>query len=253
MSRTRCRRSRVALAIAVVLGLLIGFALGLHRLSAEAMEPMLVALYSIPKITLYPIILLVFGLGMSAKIAFGAIHGIIPVALFTLNAVRSTKPILVKTGRVLKLSPPTMVRSILFPAAVPEIFTGLRVGFSLTLIGTVLGEMFASQHGLGLSADERDRPLQRRRDHVGDVPAGRLRGGRERDPARDRSPPAFSRLADDRRGRRSVTRRSCRRHRRAFDPMPRERPATKPDAFISSTKSRRYFAPASRPRGVPIA
>jgi len=139
----------VALAIAVVLGLLTGFALGLHRLSAEAMEPMLVALYSIPKITLYPIILLVFGLGMSAKIAFGAIHGIIPVALFTLNAVRSTKPILVKTGRVLKLSPLAMVRSILFPAAVPEIFTGLRVGFSLTLIGTVLGEMFAAQHGLG--------------------------------------------------------------------------------------------------------
>jgi NitT/TauT family transport system permease protein len=138
-----------ALAIAVVLGLLIGFALGLHRLSAEAMEPMLVALYSIPKITLYPIILLVFGLGISAKIAFGAIHGVIPVALFTLSAVRGTRPIFVKTGRVLKLSTPTMVRSILFPAAVPEIFTGLRVGFSLTLIGTVLGEMFASQHGLG--------------------------------------------------------------------------------------------------------
>ena len=138
-----------ALAIAIALGLLIGFALGLHRLSAEAMEPMLVALYSIPKITLYPIILLIFGLGMSAKVAFGAIHGIIPVALFTLSAVRGTRPIFLKTGRVLKLTTPTMVRSILFPAAVPEIFTGLRVGFSLTLIGTVLGEMFASQHGLG--------------------------------------------------------------------------------------------------------
>jgi NitT/TauT family transport system permease protein len=138
-----------ALVIAVVLGLLIGFALGLHRLSAQAMEPMLVALYSIPKITLYPIILLVFGLGMSAKVAFGAIHGIIPVALFTLNAVRSTRPILLKTGRVLKLRPVEMVRSLLFPAAVPETFTGLRVGFSLTLIGTVLGEMFAAQHGLG--------------------------------------------------------------------------------------------------------
>ena len=139
----------VALAIAVVLGLLIGFALGLHRLSGDAMEPMLVALYSIPKITLYPIILLAFGLGISAKIAFGAIHGIIPVALFTLSAVRNIRPILIKTGRVLKLSPPVMVRSILFPAAVPEIFTGIRVGFSLTLIGTVLGEMFAAQHGLG--------------------------------------------------------------------------------------------------------
>ena len=138
-----------ALVIAVALGLLIGFALGLHRLSGDAFEPMLVALYSIPKITLYPIILLAFGIGISAKIAFGAIHGIIPVALFTLNAVRTTRPILIKTGRVLKLSPAGMVREILFPAAVPEIFTGIRVGFSLTLIGTVLGEMFAAQRGLG--------------------------------------------------------------------------------------------------------
>jgi NitT/TauT family transport system permease protein len=139
----------VALAIAVALGLLIGFSLGLHRLSGDAMEPMLVALYSIPKITLYPIILLAFGVGISAKIAFGAIHGIIPVALFTLSAIRTIKPILLKTGRVLKLSPTVMVRAILFPAAVPEIFTGIRVGFSLTLIGTVLGEMFAAQRGLG--------------------------------------------------------------------------------------------------------
>jgi NitT/TauT family transport system permease protein len=138
-----------ALAIAVALGLLIGFALGLHRLSGDAMEPMLVALYSIPKITLYPIILLAFGIGISAKIAFGAIHGIIPIALFTLGAVRNIKPILIKTGRVLKLSPAVMASAILFPAAVPEIFTGLRVGFSLTLIGTVLGEMFAAQRGLG--------------------------------------------------------------------------------------------------------
>jgi NitT/TauT family transport system permease protein len=138
-----------ALAIAIGLGLLIGFALGLHRLSGDAIEPMLVALYSIPKITLYPILLLVFGIGISAKIAFGAIHGIIPVALFTLTAVRSINPILLKTGRVLKLGPALMVRSVLFPAAVPEIFTGIRVGFSLTLIGTVLGEMFASQRGLG--------------------------------------------------------------------------------------------------------
>src|SRR5262249_53025266 len=72
-----------------------------------------------------------------------------PVALFTLSAVRAIRPILIKTGNVMKLGPTVMVREILFPAAVPEIFTGIRVGFSLTLIGTVLGEMFAAQRGLG--------------------------------------------------------------------------------------------------------
>ena len=143
------RAFAAALAIAVALGLAIGFWLGLHRLSGEVMEPMLVAVYSIPKITLYPLVLLAFGLGMPAKIAFGAIHGIIPIALFTINALRNVKPILLKTGRALNLGTAEIMRGILFPAAVPEIFTGIRVGFSLTLIGTLLGEMFAAQRGLG--------------------------------------------------------------------------------------------------------
>ena len=136
-------------ALAVVLGLAIGFWLGFHRLSGEVLEPMVVAIYSLPKVTLYPILLLAFGLGISAKIAFGALHGIIPIILFTVAAVRSVRPVLVKTGRVLKLTPVQMVRTILFPAALPEIFTGLRVGFALTLIGVLLAEMFASQRGLG--------------------------------------------------------------------------------------------------------
>jgi NitT/TauT family transport system permease protein len=143
------RAFAAALAIAVATGLAIGFWLGFHRLSGQVFEPMLVAVYSIPKITLYPILLLTFGLGMPAKIAFGAIHGIIPIALFTINAVRNVRPVLIKTGRVLKLSPWRMVWRVLFPAALPEIFTGLRIGFALTMIGTVLGEMFASQRGLG--------------------------------------------------------------------------------------------------------
>jgi NitT/TauT family transport system permease protein len=138
-----------ALAIAVAMGITIGMALGFSRLAGDVFEPVLVAVYSVPKVTLYPILLLVFGLGISAKIAFGAIHGIIPIALFTINAVRNVRPVLIKTGRVLKLSPWRMVWRVLFPAALPEIFTGLRIGFALTMIGTVLGEMFASQRGLG--------------------------------------------------------------------------------------------------------
>lgn len=138
-----------AVAIAVAVGLAIGLVMGFHRLSGDVMEPMLVALYSIPKVTLYPLLLLAFGLGITAKIAFGAIHGIIPIALFTINAVRNVRPVLIKTGRVLKLSPMEMVWRVLIPAALPEIFTGIRLGFALTLIGTLLGEMFASQRGLG--------------------------------------------------------------------------------------------------------
>ena len=138
-----------ALALATLLGLAIGLLLGLSKLAGEVFEPMLVALYSIPKVTLYPILLLSFGLGLTAKIVFGALHGFIPIALFTINAVRNIKRIYLKTGRVLKLSRTAMLHRIVIPAAMPEIFTGLRIGFFLTMIGTVLGEMFASQRGLG--------------------------------------------------------------------------------------------------------
>jgi NitT/TauT family transport system permease protein len=127
----------------------LGLTLGFHRFSGEVAEPILSAVYSLPKVTLYPIILLIFGLGLSAKVAFGAIHGVIPVALFSMNAVRGINPTHLRTARVLRLSSVETVRTIVAPAIVPEIFTGLRVGFSLTLLGVLVGEMFASQHGMG--------------------------------------------------------------------------------------------------------
>src|SRR5687767_6087663 len=136
-------------AIAVVVGLLIGVPLGAARFAGEVTEPILVALYSIPKVTLYPVILLVFGIGMPAKVAFGAIHGIVPISLFAMNAIRNISPVHLRTARVLRLSPLDTAGKILLRAALPEIVTGIRVGFSLTLIGTVLGEMFGAQRGLG--------------------------------------------------------------------------------------------------------
>ena len=139
----------LALLLAVSSGLAIGFVLGLKQFARDVFEPVLIAVYSVPKITLYPILLLVFGLGLSAKVAFGAIHGLIPVALFTLNAVRNVRPVYLKTARVMGLTTAETIRTVIFPSALPEIFAGLRIGFSLTLIGTLLGEMFASQRGLG--------------------------------------------------------------------------------------------------------
>ncbi len=138
-----------AFAIAMGIGLFIGLTLGASRLAGDVAEPILVALYSIPKVTLYPVILLIFGIGMPAKVAFGAIHGIVPISIFALNAIRNINPVYLRTGQVLRMSPLSATRKILIPAALPEIVTGIRVGFSLTLIGTLLGEMFGAQRGLG--------------------------------------------------------------------------------------------------------
>ncbi len=138
-----------ALAISAVLGIGLGLVLGLRRFAGEVAEPILAGLYAIPKVTLYPVILLIFGLGLGAKVAFGVIHGVIPITLFTLTAVKGINPVLVRTARAMRLSQPETIRTVLAPAVLPEIVTGLRVGFSLTLLGVLVGEMFASQRGLG--------------------------------------------------------------------------------------------------------
>lgn len=140
-----------ALVIAVGFGIALGLWLGVSRFAGEVADPILGALYSIPKITLYPLILLIFGLGMAAKVAFGVIHGIFPIAIFTMQAVRNVSPIYRRTARVLGLSPATTALTIMSPAALPEIVAGIRVGAALTLLGTVIGELFASTSGIGFA------------------------------------------------------------------------------------------------------
>jgi NitT/TauT family transport system permease protein len=135
----------LSLLFSVVGGLLIGLPLGLNRLGRAVAEPILVSVYSLPKITLYPLILLAFGLGMPAKVAFGTIHGIFPVALFAMNAVANVAPVYLRTAKVLRLSYPEALRTVVVPAAIPEIVSGLRIGFSLTMLGVII----ASQRGLG--------------------------------------------------------------------------------------------------------
>lgn len=138
-----------SLAVVWIGGVFLGVLLGAHRFSGEVTEPLIVGLYSIPKVTLYPVILLIFGLGMHAKVAFGILQGIIPVLLFSMSAVRNVNRTYMCAASVMQLTPLQKGWFVLMPAALPEIFSGLRIGFSLTVLGTMLGELFASQRGLG--------------------------------------------------------------------------------------------------------
>lgn len=139
----------LALLLSVLIGIAVGLVFGINRMTGDVMEPIVITLYSIPKITLYPVVLLVFGLGISAKVAFGVMHGVIPIILFTMTAVRNIPVVYIKNIRAYRLTPWQGIFHVLIPAAIPEIVAGLRIGFSLTLLGTLIGEMFASQRGIG--------------------------------------------------------------------------------------------------------
>jgi NitT/TauT family transport system permease protein len=138
-----------ALLIAVSAGLSVGLAIGASRTASEVMDPVLASIYGVPKVTLYPLILLAFGLGLPAKVAFGALHSFFPIALFTINGVRKLPPVYLRAAAVMRLTPVQTLITVVLPAALPEIVSGLRVGVSLTLLGVLIGEMFASQRGLG--------------------------------------------------------------------------------------------------------
>jgi NitT/TauT family transport system permease protein len=134
-----------ALVIALFGGVALGVVLGVNRLA----EPILLNLYSLPKVTLYPLVLLVFGLGLSAKVAFGVMHGLIPILMFTMNAIREMRPVYLRASKTMRLSFARTIVHVVLPAIFPEVVSGLRLGFSLTLLGVLIGEMFASQRGLG--------------------------------------------------------------------------------------------------------
>ncbi len=147
------RATGAAFLLAVLIawsgGLAIGAALGLNRSAGDIADPMVGALYAIPKITLYPVILLFFGLGLSAKVAFGAIHGIFPVIIFTMNGMRAVNPGFLKVSRAMNLGPAAPLLRIMVPAALPDIMSGVRFGFTTSILGTLIGEMFASSAGIG--------------------------------------------------------------------------------------------------------
>lgn len=139
----------LACAIVFGVGLSMGCLVGASRLASDVVEPVLAPMYAIPKIALYPIILLVFGLTPAATIVFAALHGIFPVMIFTIGGIRKIKPIYLQTARVMRLTTRRTIVSILAPAAMPEIVAGLRVGFATTLFGALIAELFASTGGIG--------------------------------------------------------------------------------------------------------
>jgi NitT/TauT family transport system permease protein len=139
----------LALILSYAIGLSIGVWMGVHRLSGVVGEPILISLYTLPKITLYPVVLLIFGLTLSGRVTFGAMHGVLPVALLTMAAIRNIPPVYLKSARTLHLTQWQTIVTVLLPATLPEVVAGLRIGLTLTLLGVLLAEMFAAKHGLG--------------------------------------------------------------------------------------------------------
>jgi ABC-type nitrate/sulfonate/bicarbonate transport system permease component len=139
----------IALVIGAVLGVFAGLGLGVSKLLHRAFVPSLYYLGSTPKLVFFPVMIMLFGVGIGSKIALGIISCFFPVALSTAAGVRQINPVLIKVGRSFCADPWHMVRAIYLPAMREPILTGLRLGLGLTVIVTLLAETKLSNQGVG--------------------------------------------------------------------------------------------------------
>jgi ABC-type nitrate/sulfonate/bicarbonate transport system permease component len=139
----------VGLAMAATVGITVGLVVGWAPLLQLTVAPLLWLLYSTPKVVLAPLIVLALGLGSPSKVALVFLLGVFPIALNTIEGVRTVDPSLLNAARVFGLRGLGLARKLILPATFPFILVGLRRAVALAFIGVILGEFLGGAQGLG--------------------------------------------------------------------------------------------------------
>jgi NitT/TauT family transport system permease protein len=135
-------------------GVTLGFVLHRIRLLRLATETWIAAMASAPLVLMYPLFLVIFGRSALTIIMMAFVAALPPVILKTLEGLAGTRKVLINVGRSLKLSPTQLYWKILFPAALPNIFVGVRLGMIFALINIVGVEFLINFGGLGQLINE---------------------------------------------------------------------------------------------------
>jgi NitT/TauT family transport system permease protein len=139
----------VAFVVSSVLGIASGLLLARSPFWDEVLAPIIVALNSLPRIALAPLIILWFGIGITAKVvtAFTLIYFILLVN--TLSGAKNVDNDILIIARLMGASPRDLLWKVTLPSALPWIFAGLNLGLTYSLLGVIVAEILASNQGLG--------------------------------------------------------------------------------------------------------
>ncbi|UPK76354.1 ABC transporter permease [Nocardioidaceae bacterium SCSIO 66511] len=139
----------IGLALASVAGIAVGMLMASSKLIFDLLDPWVSALYSTPLIALAPVFIIIFGLGMTTKVAVVLSLAIFPVIINTTAGIKTTDKDLIETAQSFGAGRIEIFRKVMLPWSVPFILTGLRLAVGRALIGVVVAEFFGSQEGLG--------------------------------------------------------------------------------------------------------
>ena len=136
-------------AIAIAAGLLVGIVLHVSATIRRAVYPLLIASQSIPTVVLAPVLVLVMGFNIGPKLAIIALFTFFPIVVNTVDGLGSVDRDYVRMMLTLDASRWGIFRRVEFPAALPLVFSGIRIGATYAAIGAVFGEWAGSDAGLG--------------------------------------------------------------------------------------------------------
>jgi NitT/TauT family transport system permease protein len=133
----------------VIVGTLIGIAIGSSRLVYEAVYPLLVGFYSIPKVAVVPILVLWFGSGTVPAVITSLVICIFPVVVNVATGLATTEPELEDVLRALGASKRDILWGVGIPRSMPYLFASLKIAITLAFVGTVISETVAANRGIG--------------------------------------------------------------------------------------------------------
>jgi ABC-type nitrate/sulfonate/bicarbonate transport system permease component len=136
-------------ALGCAIGVPVGFFIALSPMGQKAFLPTLDVLRVIPIPAIIPPLIFLLGVGDALKIFSIAFAVVFPVSLNTAAGVATVEPVYRQLARTFGLSPARTIARVIFPAALPLIFAGLRTGLALALVVTVVAEMVVGQDGIG--------------------------------------------------------------------------------------------------------
>lgn len=136
-------------AVAVVLGIAVGSAMGMWQTTYALVHPLITAVRQIPVIAWIPLIILWCGIGELSKVVVIAIAAFFPIAVNTLGGIQSLPAGYLEVARLYRLSAAQTFRKVYLPHALPQILVGLKLGLGSSWMAVVAAELIAASSGIG--------------------------------------------------------------------------------------------------------
>jgi NitT/TauT family transport system permease protein len=139
----------LALVLALGIGVIAGALLHRRRALRDTLDPLFATYYAVPVFAFYPFFIVVFGLGDLPQILIAFMLGVVAMIVNTLNGLDRVPQVLLKTARIMRMSPIDTALRLTLPSAGPYLLTGAKLAVAYAFIGIIGSEFILSRGGIG--------------------------------------------------------------------------------------------------------